>query len=98
MVISHFDVGWSFGRPSEANPELVVDPDRILSLAVPLERFQSVAWWQPQVAQINSGIEIAKLAPRDLDQIGRKALRALAVEYGFRGAIPEAFDHGAMYQ
>jgi hypothetical protein len=98
MVISHFDVGWSFGRPSEANPELVVDPDRILSLAVPLERFQSVAWWQPQVAQIDGGIEIAKLAARDLDQIGRKAFRAFALEDGFRGAVLEAFDHGDMYQ
>ena len=38
------------------------------------------------------------LVARDLDQIGRKAPRAFAVEDGFRGLILEAFDHGDMYQ
>ena len=86
----YFDVGGAFRRPSEANPELVVDPDRMLPSAIPAERLEPVARRQLQIAQIKRGIEIAELAARDLDQIGRKALRALAVEDGFRGAILEA--------
>ena len=97
VVIGHFDVGRSFGRPLEANPELVVDPDRMLSLAVAAKRFKPVAGRQPKVAQIDGGIEIAKFPARDLDQIRREALRALAVENDFGGPIPEGLDHGSMY-
>jgi hypothetical protein len=61
----------------------------VLSLAVAAERFKPVSRRHPQVAQINGGIEIAKLAPPCFDEVGREALRALAPENGFSRPVLE---------
>jgi hypothetical protein len=64
MIIDHFDVGWSFRRPSEANPELVVNPDRMLSLPVSAQRFQPIAGRHPQVfAQIDGWRRESSMSP-----------------------------------
>lgn len=70
----------------------------MLALTVLAERLKVIARRQPEVAQIGGGIEIAKLAARDLDQIGREALRAFTVEHGFGDPILEGLDHDVMYQ
>jgi hypothetical protein len=76
VVIGDFDVGWSFGRPVEADSELVVDAYRMLPITIAAERFQAIARWHPKIARVGRGIEIAELAARDLDQIGGKTFRA----------------------
>jgi hypothetical protein len=83
--------------PGEAHSELVVYPDRVLSSTISAY-LKPVAKRQPQIAQVDGGIEIAKLAARHLDQIRRKALWALALVNGFRDSILEALDHDVLYQ
>ena len=70
MVVGHFDVLRAIRSPTETNPELIVDPDRVLSFAASAQRLKPVTGRQPQIAQVGGGIEIAKLAARDLDQTG----------------------------
>src|SRR5208282_4390076 len=43
VVVRDLDRRRSFFRPDEANPELVVDPDAVLALAVSFKRFEPVA-------------------------------------------------------
>jgi hypothetical protein len=57
MVIHDLGLGWAFGRPNKAQPELVLDPDRMLPLAIARQRLKTVAWRRPQVAEIARGVE-----------------------------------------
>src|ERR1700730_13986271 len=93
VVVHNLDLGRAFRRPNKAHPELVVDPDRVLSLAIAHQRLKTVAWRRPQVAAIARGVEVAQFPTCHLDQIGRKALRTFAVEDGLGGLVPEAADH-----
>jgi hypothetical protein len=64
-----------------------------LPLAIARQRLKMVTWRLAQVAEIARGVKVAQFPTRHLDQIGRKALRAFAVEDGFGSLIPEALDH-----
>jgi hypothetical protein len=93
MVVYDFDFRRAFRRPYKADPELIVDPDRVSPLPITQQRFKSIAWGRLQVAQIARGVEIAQFPSRHFDQIGRKALRIFAVEDSLGGLISEAPDH-----
>src|SRR5215468_9211045 len=96
MVTHDLDARGTFRRPHKAHSELVVDPDRVLSLAIARQRLEAIAWRRPQVAEIARGVEVAQFPARHFDQIGGKALRTFAAEDGFGGAVPEASDHGQL--
>ena len=93
MVIYDLDLRRAFRRPNEAHSELVVNSDRVLPLAIPRQHLKVITGRRPQIAKIASGIDVAQFPASYLDQIGRKALGAFAVENGFGGLVPEAPDH-----
>src|SRR5262249_31082746 len=95
VVVHDLDLRRAFRRPHEAYPELVVDPSRVLSFAIARQSLETVARRRPQVGEIASGVEVAQLPARHLDQIDRKAFRTLAVEDGLGGLVAEASDHEA---
>ena len=80
MVVHDFDLCRAFRRPNEAHPKLVVNADRVLPLAIPRKRLKAIAGRRPQIAKIARGVEVAQFPARHLDQIGRKALRTLAMK------------------
>jgi len=43
--VNDLDLFWPCFRPDKAEPELVVDADTVLAMAVPPERLQAIAWW-----------------------------------------------------
>jgi hypothetical protein len=51
VVVDYLDVGWPFARPAEANAELLVDSDAVLTLTVSLEGFKVIGWWSLQIVQ-----------------------------------------------
>jgi hypothetical protein len=55
MVVDEFDLRRAFRRPNEAHPELVVNADRVLPLAIARQRLKAVAGRRPQVAKIARG-------------------------------------------
>jgi hypothetical protein len=93
VVVYDFDFRRAFRRPNKAHPELVIDPDRVLPLAITRQRFKTVAWRRPQVSEIARGVEVAQFPTRHLDQIGRKALGTFAIEDDLSGLVPEVSDH-----
>jgi len=97
LVVHDLDLRRAFGRPNKAQPELVVDSDRVLSHAIARQRLKAVAWRRSQVAEIARGIEVAQFPARRPDQIGREAFRIFAIEDGPGSLIPEAPDHVDVY-
>src|ERR1700722_13530818 len=47
VIVHNLDLRRAFRRPNKAYPELVVDPDRVLSFAVAYQRLKTVAWRRP---------------------------------------------------
>jgi hypothetical protein len=65
----------------------------VLPLAITDQSLETIAWGRPQIAKIISGVKIAQLPPRDLDQIGGKALGSFAVKDRLSCLVPEGLDH-----
>ncbi len=63
MVISDFHVKGIALLPFEADPPLVIDPDAVLSLPVPLKYFQAVPGRLREVLECPHTVQIQKLAP-----------------------------------
>jgi hypothetical protein len=47
--------------PNKTDAPLVIDPDRMLTLTVCLQRFEPVAWRNPEIGQHSRLIEQAQL-------------------------------------
>ena len=47
--------------PPKAHPPLIIDPDAVLSLAIPRELLEPVAWWNPQILE-----RFCAVSPEDL--------------------------------
>jgi len=97
MIIDDFNEFRATIAPLETDTPLIIDPDAVLTATIALQRLQSIARRQPQIAQVSRRVKISELPPRDFDQIGRKAFRALTLEDGFRQCVPESSDHASMY-
>jgi hypothetical protein len=93
VIVHDLDVCGALGRPNKTDPELVVDPYRMLPFAITSQGFETIARRRIQVGQIGRGVEVPQLAARNLDQIGRKTLRLFAAEDGFGRLVPKASDH-----
>jgi hypothetical protein len=52
MVVHYFNVIGIVIMPDEANPELIVNPDAVLSRPVPLEGFQAIPGRASQILQV----------------------------------------------
>jgi len=62
VVVNDFNVFWSSFRPDEAEPELVVDADAVLAMAVSAKRLQAIAWWDLEIVEASGGIKDGELA------------------------------------
>jgi hypothetical protein len=68
------------GPPHEANSELVIHADTVLTLPVSLERFQAVAWWYPQVLQRLRTVKHSQFPERHPMDVLGKTLRSLSAK------------------
>ena len=92
MVVYDFHILRAGVGPNEAKPVLIVDPDDVLSLPVPLERFQAVARERAEVfKRFGSVQDFQALAGRALDRI--PLFRELVVEGLFGFPVPERANH-----
>jgi hypothetical protein len=94
VVIDDFDIGCSSIRPNETNPPAIIDPDAVLSGAIAPQRFQTIAWWNPQILKHTRLIEHTQLSQCDRLHIDRQFATASASpdQSGFR--ISKTVDHG----
>jgi hypothetical protein len=90
MVVRNLDFGRSLPCPKEADPILVIDPDRMLACSVLLQRFESVSGRGAQIAQHTCGVEVLQLASGDPNEIGGEPLWAFAVKNRSGGRVLKA--------
>ena len=93
MVIDKFNVLGARGRPAKANPELVIDTDRMLTLAIFRQRLKAVCRRTSQIRQAHREMDRGQLSARNSEQIGRKTFWAFAVKNSFGHLVLEAADH-----
>jgi hypothetical protein len=61
MVVHYLYIIGIIILPDKANPELIVNPDIVLSRPVPLERFQAITGRAPQILQAFGSIQDQQL-------------------------------------
>jgi hypothetical protein len=93
MIIHDFDVISAGIGPSETQPELIVDPDAVLSLPIAFEPLQTIPRWNAKVIQPPRDFELAKLATGHSGNVG-KTLYRMAFGKSLRIGTPKGLDHG----
>jgi len=82
MIIHHLHLVQAILPPHEAHAPLVIDPDAVLSLSVPMQGFQAIAGESGQVAQTGSTVQDLQ-ASFSLRLHSLEAAHPLAIEQGF---------------
>ena len=95
VVVDDFHVRRTIVGPTEANPELVVDPDAVFTFPVAPQRFQPIARRRSQELQGVRRIEHREFARRDVAD-RREPLRPAGLEEAPRFRATEALDHAAI--
>ena len=92
MIVNDFDVKGVQAGPVEADAELVIDPDRVLSFSIASERFQAIAGNSGKIRQSSGGMEMVELSfCHGCDAL--EPFAELATEYPFRFSVPEGPNH-----
>lgn len=68
MVVHNFCVCWSRIRPAKTDAVLIIHAHTVLSLPIPLEGFQSIAWGNVEFLEGSYGVKLIKFAGGDLPQ------------------------------
>ncbi len=99
MVVNDFNFCRTGFRPGEANAPLVVDPDAVLSGAVALRQFKTVARWGSEVGQYLGIVQLTQLALRNTLNIGPYPTGEVAMKQGLGIPICQRMNqsYGAQY-
>jgi hypothetical protein len=79
--------------PHEADPPLIVDPNRVLASAIARELLEPIPGRRPQVFQRLGAIQQQELAEGRALDVRRQPARALPIEELSRLIVPEAPNH-----
>ena len=93
VVIDDLDLLGVLAGPTEADAPLVIDADRVLATAIPLQGLQSITGRQPKESQLNRGIDQLQLNQRALPDVTRNAAGAPGEPQLLGIAISETLDH-----
>src|SRR5450755_1259942 len=55
VVVDNFNLGRALFRPNEANPELIVEPDGELALAVAMQGFEAISRRHSEILKVFGG-------------------------------------------
>jgi hypothetical protein len=93
VVVNDFDLFRASFAPGEADPELVVDTNAVLAMAVTPERLQAVAWRNAQIVETACGIKDGELAVSNAGD-APKPPDLLALEQSQGVTAAKRPDHG----
>src|SRR5215510_14620547 len=93
MVVRDFNLCRAFRGPFEAHPELVINPDRVLSGSSNFQRLKPVAGWRFQILQSRCGVRVSELPAGHFNDVCRKPLRTFPIKNRFGDRAPKAPDH-----
>ena len=85
MVIYNCNVSRTIVRAGEADSVLIVNSYGVLSLAVALESFETVARWYSQILKVFGRVQHAQLAHENLGNAGEWSMVCTII-------FPEFFD------
>jgi hypothetical protein len=88
MIVDNLNLLSATVTPCEANPPLIIDSDRVLSLAVTLKRFEPIAWRLTQIVQCADAIKQQQLTT-SLPFEGTKTWHIFIREQARRRCVPE---------
>jgi hypothetical protein len=98
MIADDLDIFGTPVGPSEHDPPLIIDADRVLAGQIALEGFKVVAGRRSQDIEKVGGVHHDKLSARDLCEVRWKPLRDCPVPKDRFGELSlEALDHGYTY-
>jgi hypothetical protein len=101
VVIRDFDFIGINPLPAETNPILIIDADTMLTASISLKAFQSVSWWNCELAQLPNPIELCQLATDDRPKLGwTSSPRSSAIdtiEQVFGSRVRKGAYHGMYY-
>ena len=93
MIIGDFNLECVAVTPYEAYPELIVNPDTVLSFAVAFQWFQAIAGKKSQIREHCSGMNLDEFPLNNLSKpIEAFGISALKNELRISG--PERSNHG----
>lgn len=95
MINDDFDVLSAGIDPSKTHPELIIDPDTVLTFPVAFKSFQSIPGRNAKGPQPTRDFQQPKLTASHNGKIGR-ALYRIALGQGLRIGTPEGLDHGTI--
>jgi hypothetical protein len=82
--------------PDETDPPLIVDPDRVLTLPIRFQGFESIARGNAKIAEYPSLVQKTKFSECDILNIGRQSSASLAGPDQFCFRIGEALNHSRL--
>jgi len=95
MVINNFDIFRTSLGPVEANPELPVDPNAVLTLAITMQRLQQIAGRYFKIIQLTCSLELPNLPQGNALEIDKASNAATACQ--LLGILTlKRYDHGLM--
>jgi hypothetical protein len=93
VVVGYLDIIGIGAAPREANPPLVIDPDRVLTGPLTAQLLQAVSWKGPQISERLRTVQHDELAQSWAKKVGGQASAGTAFEELLCLAITEAPDH-----
>jgi len=95
MVINNFDIFRTSLGPTEANPELPVDSNAVLTLAITMQRLQHIAGRYFKIIQLTCSLELPNLPQGNALEIDKASNAATACQ--LLGILTlKRYDHGLM--
>lgn len=70
MIIDNFYIFRTCIRPAKANSPLIVNPNAVLTRAITLKRFETIAGQYPQIVESTRNLQLSELASCYLSDIG----------------------------
>ncbi|KPQ28303.1 MAG: hypothetical protein HLUCCX14_10915 [Marinobacter excellens HL-55] len=95
MVIDNFDIFRTSLGPAEANPELPVDSNAVLTLAITMQRLQHIAGRYFKIIKLTCSLELPDLPQGNALEIDKASDAASACQ--LLGILTlERYDHKGM--
>tara|TARA_R110000824_G_scaffold158473_5_gene332360 strand:- start:5719 stop:6063 length:345 start_codon:yes stop_codon:yes gene_type:complete len=93
VVINNFDIFRTSLGPAETHPELPVDSNAVLTLAITMQRLQHIAGWYFKIIQLTCSLELPNLPHSNALKIDKAPDAAAACQ--LRGILTlKRYDHG----
>jgi hypothetical protein len=78
--------------PNKTDAVLIINSDAVLSLAIPGQRFEAIAWRHPQIIQSSGRMNHIELSSRNRCDARPSAAFSFPKEFGCI-VVSEALDH-----